>query len=68
MHDEQTSLKFNKEQILQMEKWYEEKKNDIFFSKKKEMNQVKKNIYYMKSIQVILDNNYLAGGVYNNPP
>ena len=58
MHDEQTSLKFNKEQILQMEKWYEEKKDDIFFSKKKEMSQVKKNIYYMKSIQVILDNNF----------
>jgi glycosyltransferase involved in cell wall biosynthesis len=58
IHDKQTSLKFNTEQIFQMEKWYNLKKLDPFFSKKKEMNQVLKNIRYMKSIKIILDNNF----------
>ncbi len=35
IHDKQTSLKFNAEQIFQMEKWYQSKQKDPFFSKKK---------------------------------
>ena len=58
IHDKQTSLKFNAEQIFQMEKWYQSKQKDPFFSKKKEMSQVLKNINHMKSIKIILNSNF----------
>jgi glycosyltransferase involved in cell wall biosynthesis len=58
IHDKQTSLKFNAEQIFQMEKWYQSKQKDPFFSKKKEMSQVLKNINHMKSIKIIINSNF----------
>ena len=58
IHDKQTSLTLIDEQIPQMERWFSLNQNHPILSCQKEMSKVLENINYMKSIKIILKENF----------
>lgn len=58
IHNKQTSLTLIEKQIPQMEKWFLSHQRHPILSSQKEMSKVLENINYMKSIKIILKDNF----------